>query len=150
MAAFASSNRILMSQDKKGLLSVPKAGVTRRKSAVLESEAMPTLSPFERAYLEKLRNRERPKAVVQFSPDDEIPEDADFVFSSRSLTPREKTEETWNEEFLSRRGSSPIMDHAERVRLERDLVLPKYTSYVKNLSKNIKAFDTTYSSHKEP
>ena len=139
-----------MSRDKKVLLPVPTAGLTRRKSAVLASEAMPTLTPFERAYLEKLRNRECPKAVVQFSPTDEIPADADFVFTSGSLTPREKTEDTWNEEFMSRKGASPFIDPADGVRLEREMALPKYTSYVKNLSKNIKAFDTTYANYKEP
>lgn len=139
-----------MSRDKKELLSVPKIGAGgRRKSAVLLSESTPTLTPFERAYLEKLRNRECPKAVVQFSPSDEIPPDADFVFSTHSLTPKADAEEKWNEAFLSRRGSGPFLDLGEGERLERELTLPKYTSYVKNLSKNIKVFDTTYTSYKE-
>jgi hypothetical protein len=141
-----------MSQNRKTQLGLPKSGPgSRRQSALLPSASVPTLTPFERAYLEKLRNRECPKAVVQFSPTDEIPADADFVFNAPSLTPRAKatTDEAWNEGFLSRRGSGPYIDSSETNRLESNLELPKYTSYTRRMSKNIKAFDTTYAEHKE-
>lgn len=118
---------------------------------LLPSASVPTLTPFERAYLEKLRNRECPKAVVQFSPTDEIPADADFVFNAPSLTPRAKltSEESWNEGFLGRRGSLPYIDSKEEEKLEHNLELPRYTSYTKRLSKNIKALDATYSNYKK-
>lgn len=140
-----------MHSNRKVLLAPPKATPGgRRNSAYLPSEVAPTLTDFERAYLEKLRNKECPRAVVQFLPTDEVPADADFVFAASSMTPRgdKVAEETWNEAFLGRRGSGPYMDHAESQRLENELTLPKYTSYMKNVSKNIKAFDTTYSDKK--
>ena len=139
-----------MSQNRK--LGLTKSGPgSRRQSALLPSASVPTLTPFERAYLEKLRNRECPKAVVQFSPSDEIPADADFVFNAPSLTPKAKatTDEGWNEGFMNRRGSGPYIDSSETNRLEGNMELPTYTSYTKRMSKNLKAFDTTYSTRKE-
>ena len=140
-----------MSQNKKRL-EAPKAGVGgKRKSALLPSASIPTLTPFERAYLEKLRNHECPRAVVQFSPTDEIPADADFVFNAPSLTPKAKptSDVAWGVAFLTRRGSLPYMDSREEEKLEQNLELPKYTSYTNRLSKNIKALDATYSNYKE-
>ena len=114
---------------------------TRRKSAVLASV---TLTAFERSYLEKLRNKEHPHVCVHFAS--APTPDADFIFHSTSpCTPKYQCSSFKSENNRFRRKSAPFIDPSENARLERELAVPKYKSYVKSISKSMRSFDATFS-----
>lgn len=133
---------------KKGAAGAPVVA-GRRRSAL---DKIPLLSDFEKAYLEKLRNHERPKVVVKFLHDDEVPADTDFVFEAvTSPSPRREEDEfAFMSSFSARRGSVTYIDHAEADRLEREVDNHKYKSYYKNISKSMKAFDATFAKVSDP
>ena len=116
-------------------------------------DAASQLSDFERAYLEKLRNRECPKVRVKFMPDDEVPADTDFVLNAQdavqSKPPDEDEFEVMNE-FAGRRASFQYIDPRESDKLEREVDVHKYKSYYKNISKSMKAFDATFAKGSNP